>query len=273
MRNGLFDLDEPLKNEADPSNKVLNALLAQAHQRLDPSLRRIHRERVAVGVTETTVAPLLIVQGERGLMAVRFLDIGDQTTFLNKLREQFDLEKDDAMAATIGKEIEALMHGDASAIDSRPVDLRLVESDFQRRALRRLRTIPAGALTSYQALAAAAGSPSAQRAIGNTVASNPIAIYVPCHRVIKSDGSIGNYGGGVERKLALLRAEGFRPNDDRRIPSEAVYGHQGTRIFCRPTCRAAMRARRDRMLIYPGVQGATKAGLRPCKLCHPEQAA
>jgi len=273
MRNGLFDLDEPLKNDADVSEKTLDQLLARAHRGLDPALRRIRRERVAVGVTETTVAPLLVVQGERGLMAVRFLDIGDQAAFLNKLREKFDLEKDDAMAATIGREIEALMRGDAGAVGARQLDLRLVESAFQRRALQRLRSIPAGALTSYQALAAAAGSPSAQRAIGNTVASNPIAIYVPCHRVIKSDGAIGNYGGGVERKLALLRAEGFRPSADRRIPSEAVYGHQGTHIFCRPTCRAAQRARRDRMLIYPGAQGATRAGLRPCKLCHPEQAA
>ena len=273
MRNGLFDSDEPLESEADVSEKVMDELLAQAHRRLDPALRRIRRERVAVGVVETAVAPLLIVHGERGLMAVRFLDIGDQAGFLEKLREKFDLEKDAKMAATIAQEIESLMRGDARAIDHRPVDLRLVESAFQRRALQRLRSVPAGALTSYQALAAAAGSPSAQRAIGNTVASNPIAIYVPCHRVIKSDGSIGNYGGGVERKIALLRAEGFRPSEDRRIPSGAVYGHWGTRIFCRPTCRAAQRARRDRMLIYAGVQGATKAGLRPCKLCHPEQAA
>ena len=272
MRNGLL-YDEPLSDDAALSEAALEDLLKLAHRRLDRALRRIRRERVAIGVVNTPLGRLLIVQSDRGLMTVRFLDIGDSAAFMAELREQFDLHKDDAMAAIIGNEIEQLLHGDARAITERPVDLRLVESDFQRRALKRLRRVPAGAVISYQALAAAAGSPAAQRAIGNTVASNPIAIYVPCHRVIKSDGAIGNYGGGVERKIALLRAEGFRPDNSRRIPADAVYGHLVTRIFCRPTCAAAKRARRDRMLIYPGVQGATSAGLRPCKLCHPDRAA
>ncbi len=272
MRNGLL-CDEPLSDAVEPSAAALDDLLKMAHRRLDPALRRIRREGVAIGVANTPLGPLLIAQSDRGLMTVRFLDSGDSSPFIAELREQFELHQDDAMAAVIGHEIEQLLDGDARAITEHPVDLRLVESDFQRRALKRLRRVPAGAVISYQGLAAAAGSPAAQRAIGNTVASNPIAIYVPCHRVIKSDGAIGNYGGGVERKIALLRAEGFRPDSARRIPADAVYGHLVTRIFCRPTCAAAKRARRDRMLIYPGVQGATSAGMRPCKLCHPGQAA
>ena len=271
MRNGLLVDDQ--EDVVDLSEKALDDLLRRAHRRLDPALRRIRRERVAIGITETAIAPLLVAQGARGLMAVRFLDIGDNAAFLARLRERFELVPDAAIATVIGQEIALLLRGDARAVDARAVDLRLVASEFQRRALKHLRKIPAGALTSYQALAAAAGSPSAQRAIGNTVASNPIAIYVPCHRVIKSDGAIGNYGGGVERKLALLRAEGFQPDAASRIPAGTVYGHQVTRIFCRPTCSAAKRARRDRMLIYPGAQGATTAGLRPCKLCHPDRAA
>ena len=161
------------------------------------------------------------------------------------------------------------MHGDAGAIARWPIDLSLVASEFHRRALSRLRQVPAGSVVSYQALAAAVGAPSAQRAVGNTVASNPVAIYVPCHRVIRSDGSIGNYGGGVERKLKLLRAEGFKVDSHRRVPPKAVYGHWTSRIFCLPTCAAVRRAERRKWIIFADAEKARSAGLRACKLCQP----
>ena len=208
----------------------------------------------------TPLGELLIAQSARGLMLVRFLDTPDTPALMAELKERFDLVENPTMAAAIGGEIERLFHGETAAIAARPVDLRLVGSAFQRRALTRLRKVPAGAVTTYQALAAASGSPSAKRAIGNTVAVNPLAIYVPCHRVIKSDGALGNYGGGVERKLKLLRAEGFGFDRGKRVPASTVYGHLVTRIFCRPTCAAAKRARIDRMLIFPDTKGAAAAG-------------
>ena len=110
-----------------------------------------------------------------------------------------------------------MFEGGIDAVD-RPVDLSLVESDFQRRAYSLLRKVPAGAVITYQGLAAAAGNPDAQRAIGTTMATNPIPIFVPCHRVIQSDGTIGNYGGGVDNKIKLLRAEGFEVGRDLRLP-------------------------------------------------------
>jgi methylated-DNA-[protein]-cysteine S-methyltransferase len=248
---------------------ALEELVSAAHRRLDPALRRIQRPRVEIGVADTAVGALLIAQSMRGLLMVRFMDTRNTATLTAELKERFDLIESASMVAEIGSELERFFHGDTAAIAGRPVDLSLVDSPFQRRALTRLRKVPAGAVTTYQALAAATGSPSAQRAIGNTVASNPIPIYVPCHRVIKSDGSIGNYGGGVERKLKLLRAEGFAVDRGQRIPAGAVYGHLVTRIFCKPSCGAAKRARIDRMLIFPDTKNATAAGMRPCKLCRP----
>jgi methylated-DNA-[protein]-cysteine S-methyltransferase len=263
------EFDEvPLANDgADEAG--LDELLRAAHRRFDRALQRIRRPRVEIGVAKTPLGELLIAQSARGLMLVRFLDTPDTPALMAELKERFDPVESPAMAAAIGGEIERLFQGETAAIAARPVDLSLVESAFQRRALTRLRKVPAGAVTTYQALAAASGSPSAQRAIGNTVASNPLAVYVPCHRVIKSDGALGNYGGGVERKLKLLRAEGFGFDREKRIPASTVYGHLVTRIFCRPTCAAAKRARIDRMLIFPDTRGAAAAGMRPCKLCHP----
>ena len=152
----------------------------------------------------------------------------------------------------------------------RPVDLSLVRTDFQRRALMRLRrAVPPGSVITYQALAAAVGAPSGQRAIGNTMATNPVPLYVPCHRVIRSDGTIGNYGGGVARKIKLLRAEGFSVARDHRLPAGSVMGHLVTHIFCRPQCHAAMRADRAKSVIFANSGRARSAGLRACKLCHP----
>ena len=73
---------------------------------------------------------------------------------------------------------------------------------------RELRRIPAGQTRSYAAVAAAVGQPGATRAVGTANGANPVAVLVPCHRVIRSDGSLGGYAGGVERKRKLLVAEG-----------------------------------------------------------------
>jgi len=262
-----FD-DTPL-NEHGADDATLDELLTAAHRRFDRTLARIRRPQAAIGIAETPLGELLVGQSARGLLLVRFLDLANTEILPAELKEHFDQVESPTLAAAVSDEIARLMRGETAAIAARPVDLSLVPTAFQRRALTRLRKVPAGAVTTYQALAAASGAPAAQRAIGNTVANNPLAIYVPCHRVIKSDGAIGNYGGGVERKLRLLRAEGFAVDKGRRIPAGAVFGHLGTHIFCRPTCGAAKRARSDRMLIFPDTGRAAAAGMRPCKLCRP----
>jgi O-6-methylguanine DNA methyltransferase len=145
----------------------------------------------------------------------------------------------------------------------------VVESEFQRLTMQKLRQVRAGAVTTYHALAAAIGHPDSQRAVGNTMATNPIAIFIPCHRVIRSDGTIGNYGGGVDRKIMLLRAEGFAMEEQPKLPQGSVLGHSRTHIFCRPECPAARRADPARSLIYADAAKAAAAGLRACKICKP----
>jgi methylated-DNA-[protein]-cysteine S-methyltransferase len=86
------------------------------------------------------------------------------------------------------------------------VDLRLV-AGFRRGVLDHLRDIPFGATESYADVARAAGSPKAVRAVGSACASNPVPVIVPCHRVVRSDGSIGQYRGGVDAKRVLLTLE------------------------------------------------------------------
>lgn len=87
-----------------------------------------------------------------------------------------------------------------------PVDLRLARG-FRRQVLDHLREVPYGRTATYTALATAAGSPRAVRAVGSACATNPLPIVVPCHRVVRTDGTIGQYLGGTEVKRALLAME------------------------------------------------------------------
>lgn len=86
------------------------------------------------------------------------------------------------------------------------VDLRLAHG-FRRRVLDHLRDVPYGATATYTELAVATGSPRAVRAVGSACATNPVPIVVPCHRVVRTDGTIGQYLGGTETKRALLALE------------------------------------------------------------------
>jgi methylated-DNA-[protein]-cysteine S-methyltransferase len=95
--------------------------------------------------------------------------------------------------------------GELAAIDALPV--KTAGTQFQREVWRALRSIPCGSTISYSQLAARIGRPAAVRAVGLANGSNPIAVVVPCHRVIGANGSLTGYGGGIERKRWLLEHE------------------------------------------------------------------
>jgi len=88
-----------------------------------------------------------------------------------------------------------------------PLDWRLTRG-FSERVLRATARIPYGGVSTYRDVAARAGNPRAMRAAGNALGSNPLPIVVPCHRVVRTGGDVGNYGGGPDMKRALLRLEG-----------------------------------------------------------------
>jgi methylated-DNA-[protein]-cysteine S-methyltransferase len=88
------------------------------------------------------------------------------------------------------------------------LDWRLARDGFSRSVLRATARVPFGRTITYTEAAARAGNPRAQRAAGNALGSNPIPIVVPCHRVIRTGGQLGNYGGGTEMKRFLLQLEG-----------------------------------------------------------------
>lgn len=111
-----------------------------------------------------------------------------------------------APAAAIREELQNYLSGDLKALDRIPVMYR--GSEFQINVLRGMRRIPAGEVASYAELADLGGYSKAVRAAASVCASNKVPLVVPCHRVVRSDGSLGNYFYGVELKAALLAHEG-----------------------------------------------------------------
>ena len=104
--------------------------------------------------------------------------------------------------------LQAYFAGKLAALDDIRVSLR--GTPFQKRVWNALRSIPAGKTASYLEIAAKISPPSVARAVGQANARNPVAIVVPCHRVVGADGSLPGYAGGVERKRWLLTHEGAR---------------------------------------------------------------
>lgn len=113
-------------------------------------------------------------------------------------------ERDDAALAPIVQQLEAYFAGELTAFEL-PMQLR--GTAFQQRVWSALQEIPYGETISYGELARWVGNPGASRAVGTANGHNPVAIVVPCHRVIAADGGIGGYGGGLERKEWLLEHE------------------------------------------------------------------
>lgn len=115
----------------------------------------------------------------------------------------------------VARELDEYFTGGRTAFDL-PVDLRLTQG-FRRRVVEQLREIPYGSRASYAAVAASVGNPKAVRAVGTACATNPVPVIVPCHRVVRSDGTTGAYRGGPEAKARLLarEAEPFRAGTGR----------------------------------------------------------
>jgi O-6-methylguanine DNA methyltransferase len=152
-----------------------------------------------------------------------------------------------------------------------PIDLRSV-TEFQRSVLGVAARIPYGQVRPYGWLASEIGNPGAVRAVGSTMARNPVPLIIPCHRVVRSDGRIGNYSlGGAHNKTELLGHEGV---DVVRLTALAArnvryLGSDTTGIFCHPTCAHARRITDAHRVELKSLVHAESAGFRPCKACRP----
>jgi AraC family transcriptional regulator of adaptative response/methylated-DNA-[protein]-cysteine methyltransferase len=156
-------------------------------------------------VISTELGKLLVATTPRGVCAVRFGE--SEAALLRELKKDFsaaEIRRDDVGLESIATQIKQLLSGSAAPLNI-PLDLR--GTAFQQMVWKELRRIPKGQTRSYTDVARAIGKPKAVRAVANACGSNPVAIVVPCHRVVQKNGSLAGYRWGVKRKAALLEKE------------------------------------------------------------------
>jgi AraC family transcriptional regulator of adaptative response/methylated-DNA-[protein]-cysteine methyltransferase len=166
-------------------------------------------EPIRFAVARTDVGSVLVAGTRRGICAIALG--GSREELIDALKARFagreHREGDPESVRWLSRVTEWIVSR-RRGLDL-PLDIR--GTAFQRRVWRELRRIPAGGTASYGEVARRIGKPGAARAVARACASNPLALAVPCHRVIRSDGRLGGYAGGVERKRALLEREARPP--------------------------------------------------------------
>lgn len=164
----------------------------------------------------TPLGDMLALSSDEGLCALEFTTVRGRASgeerlsrLTARLARWFPphqlVDRETPIIARTRGWLEAYFDGTAAAIGGLPLDMR--GAPFERRVWNALQAIPPGQTTSYGAIAKALDAPGASRAVGAANGANPIAIIVPCHRVIGSSGSLTGYGGGLDRKTWLIDHE------------------------------------------------------------------
>jgi methylated-DNA-[protein]-cysteine S-methyltransferase len=163
---------------------------------------------VAYAKLDTPVGEVLAAATPRGVVRISYTDWFAPDATLEDLARRVSPRVVEAPARLdeLRRELDEYFEGERKRFDIR-IDRALL-GPFARKVLGRTARVPYGKVSTYGEVAAAAGSPRASRAAGNALASNPIPIVIPCHRVLRSGGGMGGYTGGLERKTALLELEG-----------------------------------------------------------------
>ncbi|HZQ90391.1 MAG TPA: bifunctional DNA-binding transcriptional regulator/O6-methylguanine-DNA methyltransferase Ada [Terriglobales bacterium] len=212
-------LKRRLRNGSDVTSAVYDAGYgsssrvyerASSHFGMTPATYRAggRGEQISFAIADCALGKLLVAATARGVCAVRLGD--SEAELAGGLKEEFPAATLDAgnrrLRAWV-QQVLVTLDGEAPAAEL-PLDLR--GTAFQWKVWNALRQIPAGETRTYADIARSIGSPGAVRAVGSACGANPVALVVPCHRAVRSDGGLGGYRWGLERKRKLLAGEHAR---------------------------------------------------------------
>ena len=255
---------------------------------LERDLRDLGRVRAPEGFAERVLAAAGILPGVADAYAeldtpAGVLDVawnGEGVSAVRLARSGGDFER--WFTARLGRRVvraaqvpERLMGQIEDAIAGRSRRLRFDLgnlSAFEQDVLRKTLQIPRGEVRSYAWVAREIGRPRAVRAVGTALAHNPIPVLIPCHRVVRSDGTLGQYSmGGTAVKRDMLSREGVDPIWLEELTAAGVrfVGSRTTHVFCVPTCRHARRIQAPNRVPLRDARTAVGAGFRPCARCRP----
>jgi methylated-DNA-[protein]-cysteine S-methyltransferase len=205
------------EHQEQTARQVVHALLESETAFGDDTQARLHDGLVARAAdedlldvsyrtVESPVGPLLLAATPAGLVRVAF-DREDHDAVLERLATDVSprILRAPSRLDDVATQLDEYFAGRRRAFEF-PIDLQLAHG-FRRTVLEHLCDIAYGTTESYTIVAAASGSPAAVRAVGSACAQNPIPLVVPCHRVVRSDGTLGGYRGGIDAKRALLAME------------------------------------------------------------------
>jgi O-6-methylguanine DNA methyltransferase len=215
------------------------------------------------------IGQLYIAWGPEGIVAVE--RAGDPIGFELEVtaRTGRPLRRADRMPEALGRRVRAQLSGER--VRNLPIDLGTL-TEFEQAVLRKTAEIPWGEVRPYAWVAREIGRPRAVRAVGSALAGNPVTFVIPCHRVVRADGRIGEYGaGGPAAKRAVLAVEGVDADELERLADAGVRytGSDTTRIFCYPSCHNARRITPAHRVTFRSGEDAEAAGYRACRECRP----
>lgn len=189
--------------------------------------------RIGYTVVLSHLGYVLVAATERGVAAVRFGD-SEQALEADLAREypKAELTRDDEQ---LRPWVTLLLHSLQGQPSPQPVPLDVQATTFQWKVWQALRAIPTGQTRSYHEIAEAIGQPTAARAVAQACATNPVAVFIPCHRVIRNNGQLGGYRWGIERKQQLLAHEHAAPTA--RSSSAGANQQQSREGTATPTMR------------------------------------
>jgi O-6-methylguanine DNA methyltransferase len=215
------------------------------------------------------IGTLFIAWNGRGVAEVDLGPDGDEARARHEARSGRRTIPADALPAHLADAIARRLGGERRV--RIPLDLR-GRTEFEVAVWTKALEIPRGEVRPYGWIAAEIGRPRAVRAVGTALGHNPVPLIVPCHRVVRTDGTIGQYSlGGPGNKRTILASEGVDPVElegaARR--GERLSGSTTTRIVCWPTCRHARRTQDRYRVTFRSLREAGAMGYRPCKVCRP----
>ena len=239
----------------------------------------VERTLVAVGLADayapidTAIGQVWVAFNGLGISAVESAESGPAFEARLLAGHGRRAHRLDELPPRLARAIQRRLAGD------RRVNIRLDlrgHSDFEKDVWMKALEIPRGEVRPYGWIAAEIGRPKAVRAVGTALGHNPVPLIVPCHRVVRSDGMLGQYSlGGPANKRALLASEGLDPDGMEGLARSGVryIGSDTTRIFCLPTCHNAKRISARHQVSFRSASAGTAAGYRACRECRPAVAA
>lgn len=237
-------------------------------------------KNINIGYYKTKIGELIIGSFDKKLCILDFRYRRMRTTVDNRIKKHLEtdfVEQEDEIIIEVKKQIDEYLQGSRKEFN---IPLLLLGTDFQKQVWSELLKVNYGETATYLDISKRIDNPKAVRATASANGANAIALIVPCHRIIESNGELGGFGGGlpVKKRLLNLEIENTKLTDEEKYDfigqKSTKHNHRfitavkTTGIYCLPSC-SAKKPNFENVVFYKTKKEAIKNGFRACKVCKP----